>query len=108
MSYQVTQEHGYAVVHLAGDIDLSCSPEVRRLLLEQLGAARPTLVDMAAVTYIDSSGIASLVEAYQTARKKHLEFGLVAVSDAARSVLELARLDKVFRIHAALTDLEQR
>jgi anti-sigma B factor antagonist len=108
MSYQVTQEHGYAVVHLAGDIDLSCSPEVRRLLLEQLGAARPTLVDMAAVTYIDSSGIASLVEAYQTARKKHLEFGLVAVSDAARSVLELARLDKVFRIHAALADLEQR
>lgn len=108
MSYQVTQEHGYAVVHLAGDIDLSCSPEVRRLLLEQLGAARPTLVDMAAVTYIDSSGIASLVEAYQTARKKNLEFGLVAVSDAARSVLELARLDKVFRIHAALADLEQR
>lgn len=108
MSYQVTQEHGYAVVHLAGDIDLSCSPEVRRLLLEQLGAARPTLVDMAAVTYIDSSGIASLVEAHQTARKKHLEFGLVAVSDAARSVLELARLDKVFRIHAALADLEQR
>jgi anti-sigma B factor antagonist len=108
MPYQVTHEYGYSIVRLTGDVDLSCSPEVRRLLLEQLGAASPTLVDMSAVTYIDSSGIASLVEAYQAARKKHLEFGLVAVSDAARSVLELARLDKVFRIHPSLADLGQR
>lgn len=100
MTYKVTEEHGYAIVHLVGDIDLSCSAEVRRTLLERLAAAQPTLVDMSGVSYIDSSGIASLVEAYQTARKKHLEFGLVAVSEPALSVLELARLDKVFPIHA--------
>jgi len=101
MTYKVTEEHGYAIVHLAGDIDLSCSAEVRRALLERLAAAQSTLVDMSGVSYIDSSGIASLVEAYQTARKKHLEFGLVAVSEPALSVLELARLDKVFPIHAS-------
>lgn len=102
MTYKVTEEQGYAIVHLTGDIDLSCSAEVRRALLEQLAAAHPTLVNMSGVTYIDSSGIASLVEAYQTARKKHLEFGLIAVSEPALSVLELARLDKVFPIHAAV------
>jgi len=101
MTYKVTEEHGYAIVHLAGEIDLSCSAEVRRMLLERLAAAQSTLVDMSGVTYIDSSGIASLVEAYQTARKKHLGFGLVAVSEPALSVLELARLDKVFPIHAS-------
>ena len=102
MTYKVTEEQGYAIVHLTGDIDLSCSAEVRRALLERLAAAQSILVDMSAVTYIDSSGIASLVEAYQTARKKHLEFGLVAVSEPALSVLELARLDKVFPIHASV------
>lgn len=102
MTYKVTEEQGYSIVHLTGDIDLSCSAEVRRTLLERLAAAQSILVDMSAVTYIDSSGIASLVEAYQTARKKHLEFGLVAVSEPALSVLELARLDKVFPIHASV------
>ncbi len=57
-----------------------------------------------AVSYIDSSGIASLVEAYQTARRASTLFALVAVSDAAMRVLELARLDQVFSIHATVTD----
>ena len=102
MTYKVTQENGYMVVRLTGDVDLSCSPEARKLILDQLAASHPTLVDLSGVTYIDSSGIASLVEGYQTAKKKRLEFGLVAVSEAAMSVLELARLDKVFPIHASV------
>lgn len=104
MSYQVIKSGGYAVVHLVGDIDLSCSPEARKVILDSLAAAQPTLVDLSRVTYIDSSGVASLVEGYQTAKKKRLEFGLVGVSEPAMSVLELARLDKVFPIHASLEE----
>ncbi|HMM74687.1 MAG TPA: STAS domain-containing protein [Gammaproteobacteria bacterium] len=104
MSYKVTTDSGYAIVHLTGDIDLSCSPEARKLILEHLAAGKHTLVDLSGVTYIDSSGIASLVEGYQTARKKNLQFGLLAVSEPAMSVLELARLDKVFPIHASVAD----
>lgn len=104
MSYKVSTDGGYAIVHLTGDIDLSCSPEARKLILECLAAGKNTLVDLSGVTYIDSSGIASLVEGYQTARKKNLQFGLLAVSEPAMSVLELARLDKVFPIHASVAD----
>jgi len=104
MSYKVSAESGYAIVHLTGDIDLSCSPDARKVILDRLGAGQHTLVDLSGVTYIDSSGIASLVEGYQTARKKNLQFGLLAVSEAAMSVLELARLDKVFPIHASVAD----
>ncbi|MGD9602100.1 MAG: STAS domain-containing protein [Gammaproteobacteria bacterium] len=104
MSYKVRKEGGFAIVELQGDIDLSCSPEARKVILESLAARQSTLVDMSAVTYIDSSGVASLVEGYQTAKKKSLEFGLLGVSDAAMSVLELARLDKVFPIHASLQE----
>jgi anti-sigma B factor antagonist len=60
------------------------------------------MVDLSAVDYIDSSGVASLVEGFQYARSNNLEFGLLGVSDAAMSILKLARLDQVFTIYQSL------
>ncbi len=102
MSCRVMNEGGVAVVSLAGEVDLSGASEIRRTLLEQLAAGRPTFVRLREVSYIDSSGIASLVEAYQAAKKKGLRFGLLEVSEPVMNVLALARLDKVFPIHANL------
>jgi anti-sigma B factor antagonist len=65
---------------------------------------RKVLVDLSGVSYIDSSGVASLVEAFQRAKKSGVEFALVAVNAPALRVLELARLDKVFTIHESLAD----
>ena len=62
------------------------------------------LLNLEKVSYIDSSGVASLVEAFQTAKKAGSAFGLVSVNPAAMRVLELARLDKVFTIHATLAE----
>jgi len=104
MNYAVRNEDGYAVIELTGDVDLSCSPDARATILSCLADARNVLVDLSKVTYIDSSGVASLVEGYQTAKKKKLKFGLVGVSDAALNVLKLARLDRVFPIHATVID----
>ena len=102
MSYAVREDSGFSVIELTGDVDLSCSPDARRAILDSLESANNTLVDMSSVSYIDSSGIASLVEGYQTAKKKDLKFGLIGVSEAALSVLQLARLDKVFPIHESV------
>lgn len=92
------QEGKFTIVSLKGEVDLHYSPEARKQILEKLNANNHVLVDLSAVEYIDSSGIASLVEGFQLARSQDLEFGLVGVSDAARQVLELAKLDKVFQI----------
>jgi len=91
---------GYRVVRVVGEVDLSWSSDIRRAILDGLESRRPVLVDLAGVTYIDSSGIASFVEGYQRARRDHLQFGLVAVSAPVLAVLRLARLDRVFPIHA--------
>ena len=104
MNYEIREERGVAIVALSGDVDLESSPKVRSALLDCVGLKRGVLVDMSGVSYIDSSGVASLVEAYQTARKGSTPFGLVEVSDSAMRVLELARLDKVFSIHSTLAD----
>ncbi len=104
MAYDVRLEGETTIVALSGDVDLDNSPQVRAVLLDSVRDKRGVLVEMSAVSYIDSSGIASLVEAYQSARQGSTGFALVAVSDAAMRVLELARLDQVFRIHASIEE----
>jgi anti-sigma B factor antagonist len=98
----ITETAGRLVIALEGEIDLEQAGAVRRALLDSLKQRRDVLVDLSAVTYIDSSGIASLVEGLQVARKQKTDLALVAVSQRVRRVLELARLDKVFPIHADL------
>ena len=92
---------GYVLVRLCGEVDLSWSAQVRRAVLDALDNDAAVGVDLSAVSYIDSSGIAALVEGFQSARAKGNRFALVAVSDAVRAVLELARLDRVFLIVAS-------
>lgn len=88
----------WSVVVLSGEVDLSWSQQVRRAVLDALGGADSVAVDLSAVDYIDSSGIAALVEGFQHARGKGKSFVLLAPSDAVLAVLKLARLDKVFGI----------
>ena len=105
MKYTIRNEGGgYSVLVLDGDIDLSCSPMAREHILTCLDEGNHLLIDMSGVTYIDSSGVASLVEGYQTAKKKALKFGLVSVSTAVMNVLQLARLDEVFPIHGSVAE----
>ena len=73
-------ENGFHVIALTGEVDLSWSSDIRRHVLSALADGEPVLVELSDVTYIDSSGIAALVEGYQTAKRKDLQFGLVSVS----------------------------
>jgi anti-sigma B factor antagonist len=108
MAFPVENKDGFSVVMLNGEIDLGNSPDARKVILNCLKKMKHVMVDLSAVDYIDSSGIASLVEGFQYARSNNLEFGLIGVSEAAMSVLKLARLDKVFEIHASLEERLKR
>jgi anti-sigma B factor antagonist len=102
VEHELREDAGCLVVSFQGDLDLQSSPEARRVLLECVDRSKNILVDLSAVPYLDSSGVASLVEAYQLSRSRGISFGLVSVSPRALRVLELARLDKVFAIHSSL------
>ncbi len=91
---------GCTLIRLSGEVDLSWSQQVREAVLSALAESRRVGVILSEVSYIDSSGIAALVEGFQNARTSGSGFALVAISDAVRAVLELARLDRVFPIVA--------
>jgi anti-sigma B factor antagonist len=86
----------FVLVRVRGEVDLSWSQGLRKTILDALGRARAVGVELSEVSYIDSSGIAALVEGFQSARGKGQRFALVAASASVRAVLELARLDRVF------------
>ena len=85
-----------------GDIDLYNSPEVRKVLMETLKEKRAprVIMNLQNVKYIDSSGVASLVEGLKVSRTLGSRFILFGLSHAAREVLELSRLIKVFEVYA--------
>lgn len=100
---ETRQEDGFTIVAVSGEVDLSWSSDIRSAVLDALQSQR-VLVELRDVTYIDSSGIAALVEGFQTARGQNKVFGLLAISQPVRAVLELARLDQVFPIHSDLDE----
>ena len=104
MESKITKYDNAIVINFSGDIDLQSSPEARKVLLKYVSDKKTILVDLSKVEYIDSSGIASLVEALQTSRKEGSNLFLVEVSEAASRVLELARLDKVFKIFTTIEE----
>ena len=91
-----------AVISLEGEVDMHESPRLREALLNAI-AARPQLVvlDLEDVTFIDSSGVATLVEAMKLAKAADLQLVLAGMNDKVRDVFALARLDKFFRLAAS-------
>jgi anti-sigma B factor antagonist len=101
MQISIRRVDNATIVDVSGDIDLANSPEVRKALLHEVrDDRRPRVVlNLSAVRYIDSSGVASLVESLKASRDTGSRFILVGLSGPAREVLQLSRLVKVFEIY---------
>ncbi len=87
------------IVTPAGDVDLSGSPVLRNELRKvQQKRPKRIIIELSQVGYMDSTGLATLVEAMQQGRKFSTRIVLCALTDRVRSIIEIARLDSVFVI----------
>lgn len=99
MNVETTAEAGTTVVRVGGEVDMNSAPELRNALRAAIDAGVPTLhVHLGAVTYMDSAGIAVLIEGLQWSKRQSVDYALTAMPHAVRVVVELARLDTVFTI----------
>jgi anti-sigma B factor antagonist len=101
MNISTRQFENASIVDVTGDITLYNTPEVRRILLDLLKEkrVRRVIVNLEKVKYIDSAGVASLVEGLKLSRDLKSGFALYGLSRSTREVLELTRLLKVFEVH---------
>jgi anti-sigma B factor antagonist len=90
-----------AILDISGDIDLAHSGEVRRSMLVEFRENRTpkVILNLLQVNYIDSSGVASLVEGLKASRDVGARMILVGLSPTAYEVLQISKLLKVFEIY---------
>lgn len=92
-------ESAPAVVAPEGEIDLHSSPIVKAGLDPVIAQRRAkVIVDLAAVSYIDSSGLAVFIEAMQRVQEYGGQFALCGLRESVAHIFSIARLDQVFRI----------
>lgn len=85
----------------SGEIDLARSPSMRAQVATVMkGKPKRLVVDLSGVPYMDSSGVATLVEALQGTRKTGAKLVLCSLTPRVKSILEISRLDTVFTIVA--------
>ena len=89
------------IFDVSGDVDLASSPAERKALLHEVSdeCIPRVLLNLSQVRYMDSSGVASMVESLKASRDRGSRFVLFGLSGAPREVLQLQRLLKTFEIY---------
>ena len=97
------------ILELEGELDYHSSPELREKLGELTAKQESKiLVDLAGVDYMDSSGIATFVEACQKSKRYKGRLILASLTTTVRGVFEIAKLDSIFEITATVAEAEER
>lgn len=99
MQIEKSTEGEVSVLTLTGEIDLHASPALRAALHACANAKdRFLLIDFSAVEYIDSSGLATLIEYLREAKKFGGTLGLFGLQKKVRTIFDLVRLNELFPI----------
>ena len=86
------------VIEVEGDVDLGTSPAFRRTLFDALSHAATVALNLQAIRYIDSSGIATLIEALKNSQRLNKEFVLFGLSPAVEDVFRLTHVIRIFQV----------
>lgn len=93
-------DHQTAILSIAGEVDMYSSPEARKVILELVKKKMSLIiVELDQVSYMDSSGVATLIEGLQMCNVYGGSLIIVGLRDNVREVFELTRLDKIFKIY---------
>jgi anti-sigma B factor antagonist len=98
MTISVRKSAAARIVDLEGDVDLGTSPNLRRALFDSLRETSRLALNLKALRYIDSSGIATLIEVLKDAQRLQKDFVLFGLSPAVQDVFRLTHVNRIFRI----------
>ena len=91
---------GVTVVHCAGRLTLGEeSAALRQQVKDLISTSRQIVLDLGQVTYIDSSGLGTLVALYTSARSAGGNIKLASLNSRSRELLQVTRLYTVFETY---------
>lgn len=99
MQVNMEEKGGISIVRVKGDIDINTSPDVKRSFEPLIKDKKAkVVVDLKEVDYVDSSGLATLVEILKKLRAYGGKLKLAALSSKVRGLFEITKLNKLFDI----------
>jgi anti-sigma B factor antagonist len=100
-----TQHLQYEIIHLVGEININNSALMKRELLKVISHQKSILLDFTNLNFIDSSGIATLIESFNITTTSDLKLAIIGANDLPLKMLELTKLDKVFPLFDSIQDV---
>lgn len=102
MPVKMENKSGLTVCYVEGEIDINSSPELKKSFDKLIAKKTPKLIiNLSKVTYVDSSGLATLVEILKNMRSYGGKMRLTNLSSKIRSLFEITKLEKLFEILAS-------
>ena len=98
MKMEVSSQGRLKVIKVSGSLSSAYSPQLRETIKEAFKSKiRGVVVDLSGVGYMDSSGLATLVEGVQLAEERKSKFVLAGlIQERVQHLLEITRLNNLF------------
>ena len=102
-NFKVTtrNEDDCRIIAVSGEVDMDASPDLRGEIQRALKACKCLKLDLKAVKYLDSSGIAVLIQGLKWAQKAKVDYRLLDASAQVMAVIELAQLQQLFTLETS-------
>jgi anti-anti-sigma factor len=98
-------DNGVTVVAPTGRLDVAGAPALKDAISEALKNGQPRVVlDMEGVSFVDSTGLGSVIAALKQIRSSQGDLRLAAPNQQVRVVLELTTLDRVFPYYSTVEE----
>jgi anti-sigma B factor antagonist len=100
MKITKTEAGGTTIIAIEGEVNIDSSQELHNIFTEMIDQnIQKVIVDLELTSYIDSSGLATLVYMSQALKGNQGKIMLANIlSDKVRGIFEITKLDKVFKI----------
>lgn len=100
MRVNKTKQDGILICNINGDIDINSSPDIRKIFSELTAKQeKKIIIDLSEVSYIDSSGLATLVEVLKKVKGYDGRLKLSNLADKVKGLFEITKLEKIFQIY---------
>ena len=96
-------DDGFVVVAISGEHDLSTAPDLKRHIDELVGNGEPTVVDLSAATFIDSSVLGAILDGRRRADEEGVGFAVAQSAggaEAVKRVLDITGLKAELPVHS--------
>ena len=98
MNLSIRTTENTRIVDISGDVDLRASPLLRKQLFEALKESPRVAINLTAIRYIDSSGIAVMIEALKESQRLKHQLILFGMNGLVHDVFKLTHVIQIFHV----------